>query len=280
MNGTPRSGAAALAAEGLVKRYPVVRGYRDLALHPFRRKFVTALDGVDLTVGEGRCHCLLGPNGAGKTTLIKVLATLVLPDGGRARVCGFDVDREPARVKAAIGLAVGDERSFYWRLTGRQNLLFFAALNDMPPSSARARVEGILDLVGLAGVADMRFNTYSTGMRQMLAFARALLTDARVLLVDEPTRSLDPGSARRIRRFIREDLVGLQGRTVLWATHNLAEAGEVSDDLSIIDRGRVRAAGRTVELTDGGRRPLQDVYDAAVGPAAEGPEDRAGEGSR
>jgi len=272
--------AWAVSVEALVKRYPVVRGYRDLVAHPFRRRFITALDGAGLEVGEGRCHCLLGPNGAGKTTLIKVLATLVLPDGGRARVGGFDVEREPARVKAALGLAIGDERSFFWRLTGRQNLLFFAALDDLDRAAARERVDGLLDLVGLGAAAERRFNTYSTGMRQMLAFARALLTDARILLVDEPTRSLDPGSARRIRGFIRGELVGRQGRTVLWATHNLAEAGEVADDVSIIDKGRIRISGRAAELTDGGRRSLQDVYDAAIAAVEPGTDAWEGEGAR
>jgi ABC-2 type transport system ATP-binding protein len=259
------AGFPAVSAWGLVKKYPLVRGYRELLAHPFRRRFVTALDGVDLEVGAGRCQCLLGPNGAGKTTLIKILATLVLPDGGRASVGGFDVEHDSSRVKEAIGLAVGDERSFYWRLTGRQNLMFFAALNDIPVAQARLRVDEILALAGLEDIAEMRFNAYSTGKRQMLAFARALLTNARILFVDEPTRSLDPGSARKIRAFIRKELVEGQGRAVLWATHNLAEAAEVADDLSIIDRGRIRASGRMADLTRGGCVSLQEIYDGAVG---------------
>jgi len=269
MIGTPAT--PSVSVRGLVKKYPLVRGYRELVAHPFRRRFVTALDGIDLEVGTGRCHCLLGPNGAGKTTLIKILSTLVLPDAGSASVGGFDVERSAREVKEAIGLAVGDERSFYWRLTGRQNLRFFAALNAIPPAEARRRIDRILGLVGLEAEADLRFNAYSTGKRQMLAFARALLTDARILFVDEPTRSLDPGSARRIRAFIRQELVTGHGRTVLWATHNLAEAAEVADDISIIDGGRIRASGPATELTEGGRISLQDVYDRAVetGPAGE-----------
>jgi ABC-2 type transport system ATP-binding protein len=277
MTGT--AGVPAVSVRGLVKRYPLVRRYRELVMHPFRRKFVTALDGVDLEVGAGRCHCLLGPNGAGKTTLIKILATLVLPDGGQVCVEGFDVERDPGRVKKAIGLAVGDERSFYWRLTGRQNLMFFAAVSDIPAAEARRRVAGILDLVGLGEIADLRFNAYSTGKRQMLAFARALLTDARILFVDEPTRSLDPGSARKIRAFIRGELVGRQGRTVFWATHNLAEAAEVADDIAIIDKGRIRASGRAADLTGGGRISLQEVYDGAVETSEDGEPDSEGEGS-
>ncbi len=273
------SGVPAVSIRGLVKKYPLVRGYRELAAHPFARRYVTALDGIDLEVEAGRCFGLLGPNGAGKTTLIKILATLVLPDEGRASVAGFDVEREPGRVKEAIGLAVGDERSFYWRLTGRQNLAFFAALNAIPSAEARRRIDGILDLTGLDDVADLRFNVYSTGKRQMLAFARALLTDARILFVDEPTRSLDPGSARKVRAFVRGELVERHGRTVIWATHNLAEAAEVADDLAIIDKGRIRACGRTAELTRDGRISLQEVYDGAVEEGTAGkpsPEEKGG----
>jgi ABC-type methionine transport system ATPase subunit len=153
---------------------------------------VTALDGLDLEVGRGRVFCLLGPNGAGKTTLIKVLATLVLPDGGRASVAGYDVALEPGPAKNAVGYAVSDERSFYWRLTGRQNLEFFGALYGLGGPARDRRIDELLRLAGLEEAADLRFNGYSTGMRQMLAFARALLADAAILLVDEPTRSLDP----------------------------------------------------------------------------------------
>ena len=191
--------APVLVAEGLVKRYPVFRGFRDLVLHPFDRRAVTALDGLDLEVGRGRVFCLLGPNGAGKTTLIKVLATLVLPDGGRASVAGHDVALEPGPAKRAVGYAVSDERSFYWRLTGRQNLEFFGALYGLGGPARDRRIGELLRLAGLEEAADLRFNGYSTGMRQMLAFARALLADAAILLVDEPTRSLDPQAADRVR---------------------------------------------------------------------------------
>ncbi|MHB8095603.1 MAG: ABC transporter ATP-binding protein [Candidatus Aminicenantales bacterium] len=254
----------AISVKGLIKRYPQIRGYRELLLHPLRRKMVTALDGVNLDVDQGRCFCILGPNGAGKTTLIKILSTLVIPDGGEARVNGFDVAREAERIKGSIGYAIGEERSFYWRLTGRQNLEFFGALNDLPSSGLSDRIDGILRLTGLEEAGDRRFNTYSTGMKQMMSFARALLTDARILFVDEPTRSLDPRSAARIRRFLREELVDKDGRTVFWATHNLSEAAEVAHSLAILDKGRIQVRGTLSELTEGGRIPLREVYDRAV----------------
>jgi ABC-2 type transport system ATP-binding protein len=255
---------AAISVESLVKRYPIVRGFRELILHPLKSRYVTALNGIDLEVAEGRCFCLLGPNGAGKTTLIKILSTLVLPDEGRALVNGFDVARDADSVKAGIGYAIAEERSFYWRLTGRQNLAFFAALNDIPSREAKRRIDEILVLTGLEKAGDLRFNTYSTGMRQMLAFARSLLTDARVLFVDEPTRSLDPRSAGKIRTFIRRELVDKQGRTAFWATHNLAETSEVAHELAVIEKGRIKVRGGLAELTENGKIPLRDIYDRAV----------------
>jgi len=209
------SEAPVLLAEKLVKRYPIFRGFRELVFKPFDRRTVTALDGLDLEVGRGRVFCLLGPNGAGKTTLIKILAGLVLPDGGRALVDGHDVAREPGPARTAVGTAVSDERSFYWRLTGRQNLEFFGALYGLRGAARDRRIEEVLRIAGLDGAAGLRFNGYSTGMRQMLAFARALLADAAILLVDEPTRSLDPQAADRIRSFLRDELAGRQGKTIL-----------------------------------------------------------------
>jgi ABC-2 type transport system ATP-binding protein len=263
------SEAPAIFAENLVKRYPVFRGFRDLVLRPFDRRTVTALDGLDLEVGRGRVFCLLGPNGAGKTTLIKILATLVLPDGGRAAVAGHDVAREPGSAKAAVGYAVGEERSFYWRLTGRQNLEFFGALYGLKGPARGRRIDELLRVAGLESAADLRFNSYSTGMRQMLAFARALLAEADILLVDEPTRSLDPQAADRIRSFLCDDLAGRQGKTVLWATHDLGEAADCADDIAVISRGRIRLRGRAEALAAGNRAALRQAYEQAVN-ASEG----------
>lgn len=254
----------AIRAEDLTKIYPIVKGYKELLLHPFRRKGVTALDGINLEVGSGRCFCLMGPNGAGKTTLIKIFSTLVLPDSGRAFVNGFDVSKSPNNVKTSIGYALGEERSFYWRLTGRQNLEFFAALSGISWSKRRKTIEEVLRLTGLEKASDLRFNTYSTGMRQMMAFARALLSEPKILFVDEPTRSLDPKSALKIRKFIREEIVDRQGRTVFWATHNLAEAQDFAHDIAIIEKGQIKIQGSVSALTENGGIALQDLYDRTV----------------
>jgi ABC-2 type transport system ATP-binding protein len=250
----------AILLKNITKHYPVVRGYRELFTHPLRKKMVTALDGVNLEVKKGHCFCLLGPNGAGKTTLIKVLSTLVLPNKGDAFVNGFHVEKEPQKVKASIGFAINEERSFYWRLTGRQNLEFFATLDNIPPSRVKSKVEEVLSLTNLEDFVDMRLNTYSTGMRQMMAFARALITGAQIIFVDEPTRSLDPQAAEKIRKFLREEMVERQKRTVFWATHNLIEAQQYGHELAIIQKGKIRLKGTVNGLTGDGKVSLQEVY--------------------
>lgn len=212
---------------------------------------MTALDGVDLTVAPGELFVLLGPNGAGKTTLIKILTTLLLPTGGEAWVNGREVRRDPMRIKEMVGYCIGSERSFYWRLTGMQNLQFFAALNNLS-SRARDRVEEVLRTVGLEEVAHQMFATYSAGMRQLLGIARALLTSPSVLFVDEPTKSLDPVAATRVQRLIRKKLVDEEGKTVFCATHNLREASYLADSVGIISRGRMKVCGGFEEVLRGG----------------------------
>lgn len=250
----------AIEVKGLRKEFPLPKGYRDLLLYPFRRRVVTVLKGVELRVERGELCCLLGPNGAGKTTLLKILATLVLPTAGEAWVNGWEVQEAPDRVKEVIGFVVNPERSFYYRLTGRQNLEFFAALNTKNLRRLKSDVERVIALTGLSGVADRRVATYSAGMLQLMSFARALLTDPQVLLVDEPTRSLDPVAAQEIREFLRKRLVEDCPRTVVMATHNLDEAAQLADRIAVIHQGWVRAQGRLDELTEGGQMTLAEAY--------------------
>ena len=230
----------------LTKRFPRTSGYRDLL--PFRKKsWITAVEGVRLDIEEGELFGLLGPNGAGKTTLIKLLCCLVLPNSGTAKIFGHDVLKEEPAVKKLVGLVSAEERSFYWRLTGRENLRFYAALYHLPGREARKRIEELLGLVGLTDQGDIRFQNYSTGMRQKLAIARGLLSEPRVLFVDEPTRSLDPMSAQAVRRFLKEKVVG-GGKTVILATHNLSEAEQLCDRLAIMNHGRINSLGSVGEL--------------------------------
>ncbi len=215
-----------------------------------RGRSIRALDRVTLQVERGEVFGLVGPNGAGKTTLLKVLATLLAPSEGRAWVAGAEVGRNPGLVRRAVGLAAGEERSFYWRLSGRENLEFFAGLVGLAGAPARRRVAGVLGLVDLLPMAEEPVARYSTGMRQRLAIARALVGDPPVLLLDEPTRSLDPVAADSVRALIRR-LARDEGKTVMLATHNLDEAQAVCHRAAVLVRGTVREV-LSLPTPDGG----------------------------
>ena len=238
------------AIEGfrLEKSFAKKRSLKEIVTMPFvPAERIEALRGVDLHVRTGEIFGLLGPNGAGKTTLVKILSCLVLPDRGRAVVGGEDVRREN-RVKPNIGLVHSDERSFYWRLSGRDNLRFFARLYDVPGPRIESRIDELLERVELSHAAGQRFSGYSSGMKQRLAVARALLHDPPILLMDEPTRSLDPASSLSLREFIRDELKGRLGKTILLATHNLREAEMLCDRLAILVKGTVRQVGTVGEV--------------------------------
>ncbi len=220
---------------------------------------VRALDGVDLSVAEGEVFVLLGPNGAGKTTLLKILSSLVLPTSGTARLGGFDVVRHEDRAKALVSLVLGEDRGFYWRLTGRQNLEFFAALYRLSEDEARRRIESAAARLGMEDL-DRRYQECSTGNRQKLALARSMLGAGRIVFMDEPTRSLDPAAAAHLRRVIRD--FAAAGRTVLVTTHNTTEAEGLADRIGILHRGRLAACGGPAALrrsfAPGGS--LEDVF--------------------
>ena len=238
----------AIETHQLTKHFRKVHSYRDLLLYPWRRADHLAVDGVSLQIARGELFGILGQNGAGKTTLIKMLCTALLPSSGSASVAGLDVVRDARRVRASIGLVSGEERSFYWRLSGRQNLEFFAALYHVSSAVARERIGALLHGVGLEDAADRPFRTYSTGMRQKLAIARGLLNAPQVLFMDEPTRSLDPISAQSVRRFVADYILGELGSTVILATHSMAEAEELCDRVALIRAGRVVAEGSVDQL--------------------------------
>jgi ABC-2 type transport system ATP-binding protein len=251
--------AAAVLAENLTKVYVKRRSLPEVALRPFgRAERITALQTLNLEARHGEIFGLLGPNGAGKTTFLKILTGLILPTSGRALVFGKDVSHEERAVKRSIGYVTSDERSFYWRLTGRDNLEFFARLYGLPPTGARAAATEMLRIMDLESIASRPFMSYSTGMKQRMAIARALLHDPPVLCLDEPTRSLDPIAAKHLRRFVVERLNGDRGKTVLLATHNLQEAEEMCGRLVVLDRGRVVREGSLSEITSG--LPGRDHY--------------------
>ena len=191
---------------------------------------------------------MLGPNGAGKTTLIKILSSLVLPTSGKAIVNGFDVTTNHKSVRKSIGLVVSDERSFYWRLSGRQNLRFFATLNNLSKAIYESRIESILKLLNLQKEANDTFKNYSTGTRQKFAIARGLLTNPKVLIMDEPTRSLDRSTCQDLKKLIKEKIVGEEKNTVLLTTHNIYEAEELADRVGIIHKGKIKIIGSLEQI--------------------------------
>lgn len=227
--------AHAIQTNGLTKEF--TRG----------KKNTLAVNNVGLEVEDGELFGLLGPNGAGKTTLIKILCCLILPTKGKAQVAGIDIVKNEDKAKSVIGLVSGEERSFYWRLTGRQNLHFFSSLYNLPGAQARERINKLLDYLEIKE-ADKRFQEYSTGTKQRLAIARGLLHDPGIIFMDEPTKSLDPIAADNLRKFIKEKLVGEQKKTVFFATHNLKEAHELCSRLALMDKGEVKASGTVAQL--------------------------------
>ena len=185
-----------------------------------------AVADVDLEIAAGELFVLLGRNGAGKTTLVKMLATLVIPDAGEARVFDHDVVRDDQAVRRLIGLATADERSFYWRLSGRRNLEFWGGLHDLTGLNLKSRIDELSTTLGLAEFLDRRFDGYSSGMKQKMAVARALIGRPRLVILDEPTRSLDPTAAKELRALFM-GLVKDTGLTVLLVTHQLDECREL-----------------------------------------------------
>ena len=198
-----------------------------------------ALQRVSLQVPKGEALVLLGPNGSGKTTTLKLISTMLIPDEGAVTICGADTLQDGGTVRRRVGFAVANERSFFPRLTARENLNFFAVLEDVPKEQRGSRVEEKLSVTGLADAADTLVMKFSSGMYQRLGVARALLKNPEVLLLDEPTRSLDPGSAQRFWPFVRQLLSA--GATVVLTTHNFQEAAAVADRIAVLRRGELRA---------------------------------------
>jgi ABC-2 type transport system ATP-binding protein len=235
--------------EGLAKRFPVRRGLKAALLHPFDTSKALVVSDVSFSVRAGEFFGLLGPNGAGKTTLLKMLSTLILPDEGSATIDGFDVVRDAGTVRTLVSPCLAMERSLYYRLTARQNLEVYADLQDVARAEREARIDEVLAAVTLADTGEKLVGQFSSGMLQRLLIARALLTRPRLLLLDEPTRSLDPISAREFRTFLRDELARQRGCAVILATHNAEEAFELCDKVGVLNKGRLLASGVASELS-------------------------------
>ena len=230
-----------------------------------RRRFgsLEALRGVDLEVTPGEVHGLLGPNGAGKTTLLRVLGGLADPTEGAAEVLGHPAGRSRAQ-RARIGLVPSGDRSFYLRLSGLENLVFFARMHGLRRRAALERAGVLLDAVALADAARRPVNTYSHGMQKRLSFARALIGDPALLLVDEATHDLDPVAAATIRGLASERAGA--GAAVLWATQRIEELHGFADRVTVLDHGAVAFAGSVPALAamGGGTRHLIELGPTGV----------------
>ena len=204
-----------------------------------KKEVFLAVDNISFNVERGEIFGFLGPNGAGKTTTIKMISTLLIPTSGSVKVNNIDVVEKPMEVLKSLGTVLAGERSSYWKLTGRENLEYFAAMNGIKGKEAEEKINYLLNRFNLEKRANETVEKYSTGMKQRVALAKALIADPKILILDEPTSGLDPQSARNLRELILE--IKEEGRTILLTTHYMEEADELSDRIAIIDHGKIIA---------------------------------------
>jgi ABC-2 type transport system ATP-binding protein len=236
---TAASPAPAVLVEALGKVFRPPGGARDLLRGRLYRAPVRALADVSFSVAPGEIVCMMGPNGAGKSTLARILGGLLSPSSGRATVAGHDAGASPPALRRAVAFVVGDERSFHFGVSGRENLRYYAALHGLDARAGARRAGELLERVGLGTAADRRYQEYSRGMRQRLAIARGLLGDPAVLLLDEPTLGLDPVGARDVRVFLRDEVIRAAGRTAVVCSNDPAEARALADRVLFLEAGRL-----------------------------------------
>lgn len=251
----------AIAVDRLEKYFPPARSGWRAMLQPFEKPTSRALADVSLEVREGESLGLLGANGAGKSTLLRILATLLLPTRGGARVAGFNTVGESREVRRRLGYHAGSDSGFYARLTGRENLRFFGRLNQLPGAATEQRIAHLAAQFRLEESLDRQARTLSTGTVQRLSLARALLHQPPVLLLDEPTRSLDAIGAMEFRRFLKSEILRRGDTSILFASHTLAEVELLADRVAIIDSGRLLACDTPSALKrQTGSSSLEDAF--------------------
>jgi len=243
------------------------RGVR--RVYNIKPKPIVALDGVDLQVEPGELFGLLGPNGAGKTTLIKVLTTLLLPTSGTAHVFGFDVARQTRELRRIMNIVSGGEQSGYGLLHVREQLWMFSQFYGLGVREGWARVDELIEAVGLTEQARQKVSSLSTGQRQKLNLCRGLLNDPWILFLDEPTLGLDVSAARAVRELVQSWQKAVAGRTILLTSHYMAEVDELCDRVAIVDRGRILAMGTSDELKR--RVQRESIFELEVDRLADGP---------
>lgn len=230
----------AIEAIHLTKEFSCAENVFDLSFPWRKKKTALVVNDINLQITKGESFGLLGPNGSGKTTLLKLLTTLILPTKGTACINGYNIIKDEKKVRSFISLVLSEERSFYWRLNGRQNLEFFAAMHKFTPEEARKKIGELAVLCEIEEYMDNAFYEYSAGVRQRFSIARSLINNSQVMFMDEPTKNLDTNIAQKLRRFIKEKLVHSQGRTLLFATNNYDEAAIFSDRVALLEKGQVK----------------------------------------
>lgn len=242
---TPSHEASIISVRRVSMRFPIAKRYRELVVHPFRRRRVfAALTDAAFEVEKGDRIAVMGPNGAGKTTLLKLIGGLLLPSAGEIVVNGFNTADHNTAARRSVGFVINEERSFYWRLTAIQNLEFFGALDNLWGSERTARIRDLIQLVGLRDAADKTVGTYSLGMKQRLALARGLIADPEALILDEPTRALDPVACDEFIELILNRIHSDSRKTLLIATHRLEDALRLCNKVMVIQKGRITAFDR------------------------------------
>ena len=260
---------AAISVESLAKSFPPARSGWRTFFQPFEKPTAVALAGVSLEVREGETLALLGANGAGKSTLLRIIATLLVPTSGHARVAGHDTVQHSRDVRRRLGYHAGTDHGFYARLTARENLLFFGQLNLLSSSAAEQRILQLAEQFELGEALDRQVRTLSTGTVQRLSLARALLHQPSVLLLDEPTRSLDAIAAAEFRRFLKSEVLRNGQTSLLFASHTLAEVELLADRVAVIDSGRLLACDTVSTLKlSAGASSLEEVFLRLTGHSA------------
>ncbi len=241
---------------------PIITTHGLSKIYGAEPKAVHAISDLSLQIMPGELFGLFGPNGAGKSTLVRMLTTLLAPTSGSAIVGGYNIIGDELQVRASCGLVTADERSFYGRLSAAQNLSFFAAMQNMDLREIPKRVAYVLDLFGLTAKAEAKTQSLSTGQRQRLNMARALVHYPPILFLDEPTKSMDVQTSDFVKGLIKEELVGRRGKTVVYISHELYEMDNFCDRVVILADGRARVVGTPAELA--ARLPRRALYRIVV----------------
>ena len=264
--GLSSTASTVISVHNVSMQFPIAKRYREWLLHPLRaRRVFEALNHASVEIHPGDRIAVMGPNGAGKTTLLKLISGLLFPTEGEIRVNGLSTLQHNSAARKSVGFVFNEERSFYWRLTGVQNLEFFGALDNLRGEQLTARIRELMKLVGLDNAGEKLLSGYSSGMKQRLALARVLIADPEVLILDEPTRALDPIAADEMVNLILADIHRKAHKTLLIATHRPEEAVTLCNKILVISGGVIKGFVELDELNREGKTVLEYYRQCVAG---------------